>query len=187
MISATHTEVSMMALNVNGLGLDELLTREWISVNHIGGYSCSTVPSFNTRKYHGLLVAAMAPPVRRMVLLSRVEEIVRAGKQSWELACSEYPDTVHPQGHTLLRAFSAEPFPRWAYQADGWTLEKELRLVRGSNTVVLSYTLLASPGPVQLELRPMLALRGIHELMFQWNGQLDAEPHGEDPDDRTRL
>ena len=53
-------------------GLEELLRREWLISNHLGGYASSTVPSLNTRKYHGLLVAAMAPPVRRLVLLSRV-------------------------------------------------------------------------------------------------------------------
>ena len=52
------------------------IDREWLAVNKLGGYASSTVPGLNTRKYHGLLVAAMTPPVRRMVLLSRVEESV---------------------------------------------------------------------------------------------------------------
>jgi predicted glycogen debranching enzyme len=164
-----------MALNTGRMGLDDLIDREWISVNHLGGYASSTVPSFNTRKYHGLLVAAMAPPVRRMVILSRVEETVVSAKQRFDLANSEYPDTVHPQGFTLLRAFSADPHPRWAYQGDGWTIEKSLRLLRASNTVCLTYTLLASAGEVELELRPLLALRPIHDLTFQWNARLNPE------------
>src|SRR3954471_9082540 len=135
----------MTAVNTNGLGLEDLLSREWISTNRLGGYASSTVPSFNTRKYHGLLVAAMSPPVRRMVLLSRVEEsIVRkapTGDARESLACSEYPGTVHPDGHTRLRAFASDPFPRWAFQGDGWTLQKELRLLPESNTVCLRYTL----------------------------------------------
>src|SRR3954453_9233502 len=107
----------MTAVNTNGLGLDDLLAREWIATNQLGGYACSTVPSFNTRKYHGLLVAAMSPPVRRMVLLSRVEETLVVGEQRWPLASSEYPGTIFPGGYQLLRAFAPEPFPRWAYQA----------------------------------------------------------------------
>ncbi len=162
----------------NGAGLDDLLDREWICVNHLGGYACSTEACFNTRKYHGLLVAAMAPPVRRMVLLSRVEEKLIANKSEFELSCSEYPDTVHPQGFKLLRAFSPAPFPRWAYQADGWTLEKELRLLSGSNTVCITYTLLGARDEIALELRPLLALRGMHQLTYQWNGKLDAEVSG---------
>ena len=158
--------------------LDRLLEHEWLAVNGIGGHACSTVPGLNTRKYHGLLVAAMSPPVRRMVLLSRVEETVSCDGWSTPLACNEYPGTIHPRGDQSLRAFSADPFPRWAYQGEGWTVEKTLRLVPGQNTVVLSYTLLGG-GPankhVELQLRPTFALRDIHDLTYQWNGQLAVE------------
>jgi predicted glycogen debranching enzyme len=157
--------------------LDDLLTREWLTVNHLGGYASSTVPSLNTRKYHGLLVAPMTPPLRRLVLLSRVEEVVHCDGWPVPLACNEYPGTIHPDGWQSLRAFSAEPFPRWAYQAHEWSLEKSLQLLRGQNTVVLTYTLLGACKPLELELelRPLLALRPIHDLTYQWGGKLDAE------------
>src|SRR4051812_27335105 len=113
----------MTAMDESARNLDELLKREWLAVNHLGGYACSTVPGLNTRKYHGLLVAAMAPPARRLVLLSRVEETLRAKGWPCPLACNEYPGTIHPEGHQLLRAFDHSPFPRWTYQADGWSLE----------------------------------------------------------------
>ena len=154
--------------------LDHLLAREWLCVNHIGGYAASTVPSLNTRKYHGLLVAAMAPPVRRMVLLSRVEETIHCDGWPTPLACNEYPGTIHPVGHESLRAFENSPFPRWAYQGEGWSLEKSLQLLRGENTVVLTYTLVGAKKPVELELRPLLAMRSIHELRYQWGGQQEA-------------
>jgi glycogen debranching enzyme len=152
-----------------------LIGHEWVTANGIGGYASSTVAALNTRRYHGLLVAAMAPPVRRMVLLSRLEESVRVDGREFNLACNEYPGTVWPRGHELLRAFSCDPFPRWAYQGEGWTLLKQLRLLRGANTVVVTYTLLGGTQPISLELRPLLALRGIHELCYQWNGRLTAD------------
>ncbi len=155
--------------------LDAELDREWLAANGLGGYACSTATSTNTRKYHGLLVAAMAPPVRRMVLLSRVEETVVCDGWSTPLACNEYPGTLFPRGDQSLRAFSADPFPRWAYQGSGWTLEKTLRLVPGQNGVVVSYTLLGGGTNVELYLRPVFALRDIHELTYQWNGQLNVE------------
>ena len=114
-----------------GQRLYELLEREWLVTNHRGGYASSTVPGLNTRKYHGLLVAAMTPPVRRLVLLSRVEELIRCNGWPTKLACNEYPGTIYPRGHESLAAFSHEPFPRWAYQGDGWTLEKSLQLIHG--------------------------------------------------------
>src|SRR3954469_13421845 len=114
-------------LDVSALPLDGLIAREWLATNALGGYPSSTVPSLNTRKYHGLLVAAMSPPVRRMVLLSRVEETVFHDGWPPPLACNKSPAAMHPQGPRLRRAFSAEPFPRWAYQNEGWTLEKQVR------------------------------------------------------------
>ena len=108
----------------SGNRLDELLEREWLVCNHLGGYASSTIPGLNTRKYHGLLVAAMTPPVRRLALLSRVEEVVHCNGWPTPLACNEYPDTIHPRGHESLAAFSHEPFPRWAYQGDGWSMVK---------------------------------------------------------------
>lgn len=164
----------MPVVNMPALDLEALLAREWLAVNHIGGYASSTPPGLNTRKYHGLLVAAMAPPVRRMVVLSRVEEQVRVGVRVEPLFRCEYPGVVHPAGPSRLRAFSSDPFPRWAYQGEGWTLQKELQLLRGSNTVCLTYTLLGGDREVELELRPLLALRPIHELMYQWNARLGA-------------
>ena len=47
--------------------------REWLETNGLGGFASSTVSGINTRRYHGLLVAATEPPVGRMVLLSKVE------------------------------------------------------------------------------------------------------------------
>jgi predicted glycogen debranching enzyme len=162
-------------LDASALSFDDMVAREWLATNALGGYASSTVPGLNTRKYHGLLVAAMAPPVRRMVLLSRVEETVFRDGWPFELACNEYPGTIHPEGHRLLRAFSHQPFPRWAYQGDGWAVEKSLHLLRGQNTVCLSYTLLGGEKPLEMELRPLLALRPIHELTYQWQGRLTVE------------
>lgn len=159
----------MAVHTVAGAPLQQLVQREWIVTNRLGGYASSTVPGLNTRKYHGLLVAAMSPPVRRMVLLSRVEETITHRGVPAALGCCEYPGTISPRGHELLQAFAAAPFPRWAYQGDGWTLEKQLVLLPGQNTVVLSYSLLGAREPVRLQLRPMLALRPMHELMYQWN------------------
>jgi predicted glycogen debranching enzyme len=167
-----------MTRDLSALRLDGLIAREWLAANGNGGFASSTLCGLNTRKYHGLLVAAMAPPVRRMVLLSRVEETIQYNGQAFDLSCNEYPGTVHPQGHNFLRAFHHEPFPRWAYQGEGWTIEKQLRPLAGENTVVLSYTALGGSASVELEVRPLFALRGMHELMYQWNAPLEAQKLG---------
>jgi predicted glycogen debranching enzyme len=115
-----------------------------------------------------------------MVLLSRVEEMIFVDGREFNFACNEYPGVIWPHGHEHLRAFSTEPFPRWAYQGDGWTVEKQLRLILGENTVAISYTLLGGGKgrPLDFEVRPLLALRGIHEVCYQWNGRLATEARG---------
>src|SRR3954452_20253956 len=102
--------------------IDGMIAREWLATNGIGGYASSTIPGLNTRKYHGLLVAAMAPTVRRVVLLSRVEEVGHCKGWPKPLAWHEYPGVMHPRGHEALAAFAPAPFPRWAYQGDGWSI-----------------------------------------------------------------
>jgi predicted glycogen debranching enzyme len=166
----------MDALDLSSLDFNGLIQREWLIASGNGGYAASTICGLNTRKYHGLLVAAMSPPVRRMVILSRIDETVLADGKLYPLSSNEYPGTIHPLGYPNLRAFNSDPFPRWAFQGDGFTLEKGLRFVPGQNTVCLQYTLLGGASPVEFELRPILALRGMHELTYQWNGRLDALP-----------
>ncbi len=163
------------SLSIGEMDFGQLTGHEWLATNGLGGYACSTIPGTNTRKYHGLLVAAMSPPVRRMVLLSRIEETLVLADQHYELSSNEYPGVIHPKGHELLRAFSHFPFPRWAWQGGGRTLEKQLRMLPGENTVVLTYTLLGGESDAELELRPLFALRPMHELSFQWNAPMTVE------------
>src|SRR3954471_16285348 len=53
------------------------LAQEWLLTNGLGGFASSTVVGCNTRRYHGLLVAATLPPVGRVMALNRVGEILR--------------------------------------------------------------------------------------------------------------
>lgn len=165
----------MRPISVSDMSFENLIEREWIATNGIGGYASSTLCGLNTRKYHGLLVAAMSPPARRMVLLSHLEETIWNSHGEFFLSNNEYPGTIFPRGYTHLRAFNVEPFPRWAYQGEGFTIEKSLQLLQGENTACVSYSLLTGEKPITLEIKVLLALRPIHELMYQWNSRLVAE------------
>jgi predicted glycogen debranching enzyme len=68
---------------------EEGLGREWLETNGLGGFAFSTIAGLNTRRYHGLLVAATQPPVGRMVLLSKLEETVTLDGQVFELSANE--------------------------------------------------------------------------------------------------
>jgi predicted glycogen debranching enzyme len=137
------------------------VNREWLETNGIGGFASSTGTSMNTRRYHGLLVAATQPPVGRMVLLSKIEETAVVNGRRFELSCNQYPGVIHPDGHLRLKEFRCDPFPAFVYDLDGAELEKNVFMVHGENTTVIEYEW-KGEGECVLEVRPLLAFRDYH-------------------------
>src|SRR5438270_8017481 len=114
--------------------LDQALRHEWLETNGIGGFASSTIAGMNTRRYHGLLVAATRPPVGRYVLLSKLEETLIVNGQRIELGCNQYAGAVHPSGHRFLTRFRLDPWPVFTYEVDGIELEKSVLMLHGENT-----------------------------------------------------
>jgi predicted glycogen debranching enzyme len=153
--------------------IDKALPLEWLEANGLGGYSSGSVAGANTRRYHGLLVASLKPPVSRFVLLSSLHEWVETPEGRVELSCSLFsPDVVHPEGHLLIESFSPRPFPTWIYRVGEYFLRKTIMAQRGANAVWASYRWLdgkmkqakAAPAGFKLKARPMFAFRGHHQL-----------------------
>ncbi len=146
--------------------LDAALSREWLETNGIGGFASSTVAGVNTRRYHGLLVAATHPPVGRLVLLSKFEEKLIVDGEVFELSANQYPGTVQPRGFEFLQEFRLDPFPTFVFEVAGVRITKTIFMVHGENSMVAQYGL--SPGAsvksVLLELRPLIAFRDYHSL-----------------------
>src|SRR5215467_83833 len=160
--------------------LDAALRHEWLETNGIGGFASGTISGFNTRRYHGLLVAATKPPVGKVVLLSRFEENLIVNGRAYELSTNRYPGVVHPQGFRFLMQFRLDPFPIFTFDIDGVEVEKTLFMVQGQNTTVITYKLssAASQSSVELELRPLIAFRDYHSLTHEngaINGKVDIE------------
>ena len=144
------------------------IDHEWLETNGLGGWSGSTVPGVHTRRYHGLLVAAITPPTERMVLLSKLEETVVIAENRIELGANQYPGgIIHPAGYRYLHNFTKDLFPQWEYEVNGTRLRKTVAMIHGENTVVVIYDLLRSPGPLRLELLPLVAARGYHNLAHE--------------------
>src|SRR5216684_2516130 len=121
--------------------LEAALRREWLETNGLGGFSSSTIIGLNTRRYHGLLVAATKPPVGRLVLLSKLEETLLIDGQPFHLSANRYPGAIHPQGFRYLKQFRLDPFPVFTYEADGVELEKTVFMIHGENSTVVHYEL----------------------------------------------
>lgn len=140
-------------------------TMEWLETNGLGGWSSASVIGCNTRRYHGLLVAATVPPTERMALVSKLDETIVFNGERYELGTNNYGDAVHPQGYQYLAHFTKDLFPEWTYEAGGIQLKKTIAMMNGENTVVVLYTVINAPGAFTLELLPLLAVRGYHSLM----------------------
>src|SRR5580692_9522674 len=110
---------------------DQSSKLEWLETNGAGGFAMGTVAGVNTRRYHGLLVASLKPPVERYVLLSRVEEEVSAGGKTWALGVCQYPGVVNPRGFEFLEEFRLDPCATWRYRLDDVRVEKQVYLIVG--------------------------------------------------------
>jgi len=160
--------------------LEQAKLREWLETNGIGGFASSTIAGMNTRRYHGLLVAATRPPVGRYVLLSKLEETLIVNGQRIELGCNQYPGVIHPSGHRFLSHFRLDPWPVFSYEVDGIELEKCVLMIHGENTTIVTYALRSATKDVKLEIRPLIAFRDYHSTTHEnWaiNSQIASEPN----------
>jgi len=138
---------------------------EYLETNGLGGWSSSSITGAHTRRYHGLFVAAINPPTDRMVLLSKLDETIILGEGRHELSCNVYNgDVIHPNGNQYLESFTKDFFPEWIYEVNGFQLKKTICMIHDENTVVIKYEVLKADSPFNLELLPLMAARGYHEL-----------------------
>ncbi|TMD37469.1 MAG: hypothetical protein E6J04_03885, partial [Chloroflexi bacterium] len=123
------------------LGLD----REWLVTNGLGGYAAGSIEGATTRSYHGLLVAALRPPVERTVLVTKIDETVTfPDGLTLKLGVNEYQDgTIDPQGYKYLAKVALEgDIPCFTYELEGMlTLEKRIWMEYGQNTTYVQYML----------------------------------------------
>ncbi len=141
---------------------ERLLQREWLVANGLGGYASGTLAGVPTRRYHGLLVAAMPAPVGRTFMLGQIEEVLRLSDGTIVRLGGEQkvgqPAYVPGAGH--LREFRLEwGLPVWTYEVAGFRLEKRVFLGHLQNTVHVVYRLILGDGGLRLELHPTVHFR----------------------------
>ena len=159
-------------------------SREWLCANGLGGFASGTVAGLPTRRYHGLLVAAVTPPVGRTVLVTGLEERVGYDGQVYELSTARWADgTVAPQGYRLIERFHLDgTTPVWHYACADTLIEKRVWMEPGANTTYVRYRLLrpGAGGPVRIELRALVNYREFHLTTRGpgWEMAVEAVDHG---------
>ena len=139
---------------------DELLRLEWLVTNGLGGYASGTLSGAATRRYHGLLVAALPAPLGRMMMLNHMVEQIRLPNGTVVPLGGDIQSGAARVEASALEEFCLElGLPVWRYSVDDFVLERRVLMPHRANTVHLTYRLVSGPGPVRLRLRPGLHFR----------------------------
>ena len=154
--------------------------REWLHTNGAGAYAMSTLALMHTRRYHGLLVASLDPPLRRYVIVSQMDPVVSVGQRIFRLATHQFPGVAATPGYRLLESFAQDPIPRWTFRLGRANLTLRLCLARGESATVLSYTW-EGQRRARLSLKPLFAMRPMAEVTHEHGGMLQTVSmrHGE--------
>jgi predicted glycogen debranching enzyme len=156
-------------------------SREWLVTNGIGGYASGTVAGLLTRRYHGLLVAALKPPLGRTLLLAKLDETAVYNDLTYSLDANRWADgTVAPCGYEHIERFSLEgAIPLWRFAVADALLEKRVWMQQGANTTYIQYTLHRATQPLQLTLKAMVNYRDYHSDTHNgWQMEIEAVERG---------
>ncbi|MGI9174044.1 MAG: amylo-alpha-1,6-glucosidase [Rhodothermales bacterium] len=158
--------------------LAEASRREWLVTNGIGGFASGTVAGLLTRRYHGLLVAALAPPLGRTLLVAKLEETLAYDGTSYALAANRWASgAVEPRGFYHLNRFHLDgTTPVWTYACADALLEKRIWMEAGANTTYVRYTLLRAGADVRLNLAALVNYRDYHGITRADDWTMDVCP-----------
>nr|MBF6591489.1 glycogen debranching enzyme N-terminal domain-containing protein [Ktedonobacterales bacterium] len=158
--------------------LEAARRREWLVANGLGGYASGTLAGIATRRYHGLLVAALTPPVGRTVLVAALDEWATSAGRRFPLSTHEFGDgTLAPHGIAHLQSFALEgTLPVWVFALGDALLERRLAMPSGQNTTCVVYRLPRGAEPITLDITPLVTYRDFHTLRAGQGWQPRCEP-----------
>ena len=150
-------------------------TREWLVTNGIGGFASGPIAGGMTRRYHGLLIAALQPPVGRVHLVAGIDEIVRYAGQEFALATHWWATgAIEPRGFLNIDSFYLDgTMPVWTYALADALLEKRVWMRHGENTTFVQYKLTRANGAVDLEMKTFVNYRDFHGNTHAGNWRMD--------------
>jgi len=148
--------------------------REWLVTNGLGGYAGGTIAGTLTRRYHGLLIAALKPPVGRALLVTKLDETAHYDGRAYPLHADHWADgRVEPAGFAHLERFHLEgTTPVWTFAVADARLEKRVWMQAGANTTYVTYALTRATLPLRLDLQAIVN---------------DRDHHGNTPPNRAPL
>ena len=158
--------------------LSSAQTREWLVTNGIGGYASGTVAGLLSRRYHGLLIAALQPPLGRTLLLAKLDEVAVYDNTAYALHTNRWADgSVEPHGYRQIEYFELEgTIPMWRFACADALLEKRIWMQQGANTTYVRYTLSRATQPLKLTLTALVNYRDHHGDTHSHDWQMQVAP-----------
>jgi predicted glycogen debranching enzyme len=116
---------------------------EWWLANGRGGYAGGTVALSLTRRYHGLLVPPVDPPLGRVLILTKADATLHLGAVRYPLFTNRWGGgTIDPEGYRLLDSFYLDgTVPVWRFRCGEATVEHRIWMEPGADTVYLAWRL----------------------------------------------
>lgn len=138
--------------------------KEWLVTNGLGGFASGTVGGVLTRRYHGLLIAALNPPLGRTLLVAKLDETASYGGNDYALFANRWAgEVVNPEGFRNLERFRLEgTTPVWTFALADALLEKRIWMKHGANTTYVQYRLRRASGPLMLAVKALVNYRDYH-------------------------
>lgn len=164
-ISIKEIDETLIGLGRGDCGsFERAVEREWLVTNGMGGFASGTISNVNTRRYHGLLMAALSPPVERTLLVAKVDATVIYGGRTYQLFSNEFIDgTITPHGCLHLESFFLDgSVPVWHYALADALIEKRVLMAPQQNTTYLHFRVLRASAMLELELTPLCTYRDYH-------------------------
>lgn len=152
--------------------------KEWVITNGIGGFAASTDLGINTRRYHGLLIAATNPPGLRKLILSKVDESIELNGKKYDLF-SNASQGVITEGYKYIQKFEKTIIPIYTYKVKNVIIEKSICMLHGKNTVAIVYRVINQRAKAKLLLTPIVNFRDFHsethDLKFRYTQKINRD------------
>ncbi|MBD9158549.1 MAG: glycogen debranching protein [Clostridiales bacterium] len=163
-----------MKITKENLNLEQGLDREWIITNGIGGYSASSIIGANNRKYHGLLIAALTPPARRFLILSKVDESLEIRGRKYNLYTNVGKEFIS-KGYEYQETFEKDYIPIFTYKIGKVEITKKICMEYGKNLVGIYYKIKNGASKAKLTLAPIMNFRDFHTVNTNHQYELKQE------------
>ncbi|TVQ59940.1 MAG: hypothetical protein EA379_09470 [Phycisphaerales bacterium] len=165
-----------------GVDVRELLRREWLLTDGLGGFAMGTALGAPMRRYHALCVESVSPPIGRVATLCQTVDRYVPGEgeseggagQAVDLSTFRFGDELlHPAGWSRLESFERldpmtdddGPACRWAWRVGSARITRTLRLRWGVGGAALTYTLTGGAPGSGLRITPLVRMASVHDLL----------------------